>query len=173
MATLPIGIKLISQLIHGFSSLFLVADRVVVTTRSIDDKQYIWESDSSSYSFAEDPRGNTLKRGSQITLYLKEEAYDFLEPDTLKKLVQKYSQFINFDIFLWQSKAKTEEKEDKAENVVKNIWYWQKIVKPKPHDKMENLLIEWDIVFKKWDVAFEKRDVDSNQPELDEEILLG
>lgn len=78
---------------------------MVVTTKHNDDKQYIWESDSASFSIAEDPRGSTLKRGTQITLYLKDEAHDFLEPDTLKKLVQKYSQFINFDIFLWQSKV--------------------------------------------------------------------
>lgn len=52
-----------------------------------------------------DPRGATLKRGTQVTLHLKEEAYDFLEPDTLKNLVHKYSQFINFDIYLWQSKV--------------------------------------------------------------------
>lgn len=152
---------LIGQFGVGFYSSFLVADRVVVTTRGIDDKQYIWESDSSSYSIVEDPRGNTLKRGSQITLYLKEEAYDFLEPDTLKKLVQKYSQFINFDIFLWQSKTETveeaEEKEEKSEDgaveeeekpktksVEKTVWDWEKInsVKPiwmrKPHEVSED-----------------------------------
>jgi heat shock protein beta len=54
----------------------------------------------------EDPRGPTLKRGTQVSLHLKEEAYDFLEPDTVKKLINKYSQFINFDIYLWQSKVK-------------------------------------------------------------------
>lgn len=53
-----------------------------------------------------DPRGPTLKRGTQVTLHLKEEAYDFLEPDTLKELVHKYSQFINFSIYLWQSKVR-------------------------------------------------------------------
>lgn len=38
-------------------------------------------------------------------LHLKEEATDFLEEHTLKDLVKKYSQFINFDIFLWTSKV--------------------------------------------------------------------
>jgi heat shock protein beta len=97
---------LIGQFGVGFYSAFLVADRVVVTTKNNeDDKQYIWESDSQQFTIAEDPRGNTLKRGTQVSLYLKEEAYDFLEPDTLKKLIQKYSQFINFDIMLWQSRV--------------------------------------------------------------------
>jgi heat shock protein beta len=96
---------LIGQFGVGFYSAFLVADRVIVTTKHDDDKQYIWESDSNSFSIVEDPRGNTLKRGTEITLHIKSEAYNFLEPDTLKKLVHKYSQFINFDIFLWQSKV--------------------------------------------------------------------
>ena len=69
----------------------------------------MWESDSASFAISEDPRGNTLGRGTQISLHLKEEAFDFLEPDTLKKLVNKYSQFINFDIFMWQSRTEKEE----------------------------------------------------------------
>ena len=36
---------------------------------------------------------------------LKDEAQDFLELDTLKKIIKKYSQFINFDLYLWESKV--------------------------------------------------------------------
>ena len=43
-------------------------------------------------------------------MHLKEEARDFLEQNTLKDLIRKYSQFINFNIFLWTSK--TEEVEE-------------------------------------------------------------
>ncbi|CAP26348.2 Protein CBG06014 [Caenorhabditis briggsae] len=142
---------LIGQFGVGFYAAFLVADRVVVTTKNNDDDQYIWESDSSSFTITKDPRGNTLKRGTQITLYLKEEAADFLEPDTLKNLVHKYSQFINFDIFLWQSKtemveeaveeepattedgAVEEEKEEKkTKKVEKTTWDWEKVNNVKP-----------------------------------------
>lgn len=38
-------------------------------------------------------------------MYLKDEALDFLEADTIKNLVRKYSQFINFPIYLWNSKV--------------------------------------------------------------------
>jgi len=100
---------LIGQFGVGFYSAFLVADRVVVTTKNNDDEQYIWESDANSYSVVQDPRGNTLKRGTQISLYLKEEAHDFLEQDTVSNLIKKYSQFINFNIYLWGSKTETVE----------------------------------------------------------------
>ena len=36
---------------------------------------------------------------------MKEEAYDYLEENTIKDLVKKYSQFINFPIHLWTSKT--------------------------------------------------------------------
>ena len=49
--------------------------QVIVTTKHNDDKQYIWESDSASFSIVEDPRGDTLGRGTQVSLFLKEEAY--------------------------------------------------------------------------------------------------
>uniref|UniRef100_A0A0N4Z071 HATPase_c domain-containing protein n=1 Tax=Parastrongyloides trichosuri TaxID=131310 RepID=A0A0N4Z071_PARTI len=143
---------LIGQFGVGFYSAFLVADKVVVISKHNDDKQYIWESDSNSFSLTEDPRGDTLKRGTQIILHLKEEAYDFLEPDTLSKLVNKYSQFINFSIYLWQSKTvkieepvdeTTEEPETKEEGkegeekpkkkeVEKTVWDWEKANNVKP-----------------------------------------
>lgn len=100
---------MIGQFGVGFYSSFLVADRVVVTTKHNTDKQYIWESDAASFSIIDDPRGDTLQRGSQISLYLKEEAQDFLEEDTVKQLIKKYSQFINFPIYLWTSKTVEEE----------------------------------------------------------------
>ncbi|KAK5968583.1 Glycoprotein 93 [Trichostrongylus colubriformis] len=143
--------ELIGQFGVGFYSAFLVADRVVVTTKSNDGEQFIWESDSGSFSIVKDPRGPTLKRGTQITLHMKEEALDFLEPDTLKNLVHKYSQFINFNIYLWQSKTETveepvedesttkedgaveEEKEEKkTKKVEKTIWDWDRVNNVKP-----------------------------------------
>jgi HSP90 family molecular chaperone len=39
------------------------------------------------------------------SLHLKEEAHDFIEENTLKDLIKKYSQFINFNIYIWSSKV--------------------------------------------------------------------
>lgn len=100
---------MIGQFGVGFYSAFLVADKVTVTTKHNTDKQYIWESDAASFTIVEDPRGDTLKRGSTVSLHLKEEAQDFLEEDTIKQLIKKYSQFINFNIYMWTSKTVEEE----------------------------------------------------------------
>jgi heat shock protein 90kDa beta len=100
---------MIGQFGVGFYSAFLVADKVVVTTKNNADTQYIWESNAAEFTIVDDPRGDTLKRGSQISLHLKEEAQDFLEEDTIKQLIKKYSQFINFPIYMWTSKTVEEE----------------------------------------------------------------
>lgn len=105
---------MIGQFGVGFYSAFLVADRVVVTTKHNSDKQYIWESDAASFSIVEDPRGDTLKRGTTVSLQLKPEAKDFLEHETVRTLVKKYSQFINFPIYLWTSH--TEQVEEPIED---------------------------------------------------------
>lgn len=96
---------MIGQFGVGFYSAFLVADKVLVTTKNNEDSQYIWESDAASFSIVNDPREGSLKRGTQISLQLKEEASDFLEVETLKNLIKKYSQFINFPIYIWSSKT--------------------------------------------------------------------
>ncbi|KAK0093460.1 hypothetical protein PV326_013462 [Microctonus aethiopoides] len=107
---------MIGQFGVGFYSAFLVANKIVVTTKHNDDKQYIWESDSSSFSIVEDPRGTTIPRGTTVSLYLKDEALDFLEQDTIKNLIKKYSQFIDFPIYLWGSKTiQVEDTEDELE----------------------------------------------------------
>lgn len=103
---------MIGQFGVGFYSAFLVADKVTVVSKHNDDKQHVWESDANSFSVAEDPRGDTLRRGTHITLHLKEEAADYLQPDTIRSLVKKYSQFINFPIYLWASRTETVEEAD-------------------------------------------------------------
>ncbi|KAJ8261699.1 hypothetical protein GJAV_G00157310 [Gymnothorax javanicus] len=140
--------ELIGQFGVGFYSAFLVADKVIVTSKHNNGTQHIWESDSNEFSVIEDPRGSTLGRGTTITLVMKEEASDYLELDTIKNLVKKYSQFINFPIYVWASKAETkddatedeaeveEEEEDKdkpkTKKVEKTVWDWELMNDIKP-----------------------------------------
>merc|ERR1719506_1491701 len=103
-------INLIGQFGVGFYSVYLVADKVTVRTKHNDEKQYIWESTAdSSFTIKEDPAGDTLGRGSEITLHLKDDCKEFTEADKIKDLVKKYSEFISFPIYL--KETKTVEKE--------------------------------------------------------------
>lgn len=67
--------NLIGQFGVGFYSAFLVAQKVVVSTKSVkSDKQYVWEAeaDSGSYTIREETDSEKMiPRGTVITLYLK------------------------------------------------------------------------------------------------------
>merc|ERR1719454_1121007 len=129
-------INLIGQFGVGFYSVYLVADKVTVRTKHNDDKQYIWESTAdSSFTIKEDPEGNTLGRGSAITLHLKDDCKEFTEGDKIKELVKKYSEFISFPIYL--KETKTVEKEVPVE--VKD---GDETKKPKTK-KVNEEVVEW------------------------------
>merc|ERR1711904_457734 len=94
--------NLIGQFGVGFYSAFLVADKVAVTSKCNDDPtQHVWESSAdASFTVVADPRGNTLGRGTRVTLHLKEDAHEYLAEDKLKDTAKKYSQFIQFPIYV-------------------------------------------------------------------------
>jgi heat shock protein beta len=97
--------SLIGQFGVGFYSAFLVANKVEVTSKSYDDEQHIWTSTADAKFFVtKDPRGDTLGRGTRVTLYLKDDAAEYVEQERIKNLVKKYSEFINYPIKLYLSK---------------------------------------------------------------------
>ncbi|KAJ3125483.1 hypothetical protein HK098_000242 [Nowakowskiella sp. JEL0407] len=102
---------LIGQFGVGFYSVYLVADRVTVVSKNNNDPvQHIWQSDAENdFTIIEDPRGNTLGRGTEITIHLKDSALEYLDENKLKGLIHKYSEFINFEIYLWTKQTKWEE----------------------------------------------------------------
>ena len=148
----------IGQFGVGFYSAFLVANKVEVTSKSNDDEQHIWTSTADAKFFVtKDPRGDTLGRGTRITLYLKDDAAEYVEQDKIKNLVKKYSEFINYPIKVYVSKdvreevevedeedekktttnedgveiteeeEKDKQKEKKTKTVTNTVWDWQTI----------------------------------------------
>ncbi|QRV72841.1 heat shock protein HSP90 family protein [Ceratobasidium sp. AG-Ba] len=112
--------NLIGQFGLGFYSSFLVADRVQVASLPPVSKanpnpvQHVFESgsDDSSFQISADPRGNSLGHsGTEITMFLKDDAREFLAEERIKELVAKHSAFAtSFPLYL--QTFKTEEVPD-------------------------------------------------------------
>jgi heat shock protein beta len=127
MAAGQTNANLIGQFGVGFYSAFLVADRItVISKHNDDDKQWVWESSAdASFRISEDPRGVTIGRGTRVILHLKEDAHEFLAENKLKDILNKYSQFVNYPIFLKvkkevQDEAAEEEEDDEDDLEVKD-----------------------------------------------------
>ena len=131
--------NLIGQFGVGFFSAFLVADYVVVDSvkmkNSVDEKEheaYRWTSDSKAgFTVSKSPEGMTemIKRGTLITLHIRPNDgnedgsensesvnyyYDFdglFEGETLKKLIEEYSGYIEYPI-LYKEEVDVEYEEE-------------------------------------------------------------
>jgi heat shock protein beta len=109
------NLNLIGQFGVGFYSYFLVADKVIVVSKHNDDDQYVWESTAgSTFVIKKDTQGPFLNRGTKVVIHLKKEAKEFGELGKQKQLIRKYSEFINFPIYLFTNKEVSREVEEEV-----------------------------------------------------------
>ena len=110
-------ISMIGQFGVGFYSSYLVADRVIVTSKHNDDEQYTWDSCAGgTFTIKKNIEDNNLKRGTKMDLYLKEDHLEYLETHKIKELIKKHSAFINYPISIQVDKTIEEEVEDHEES---------------------------------------------------------
>ena len=91
--------NLIGQFGVGFYSVFMVADKVQVISKSVyedSDKATLWESTGEEkYKLQEVTKE---ANGTDIIIYLNDENIEFTEEGRIKFLLEKYSQYINFPL---------------------------------------------------------------------------
>ena len=92
----------------GFYSVFMVAEKVVITTKSYlaDEKAVQWESDGSG-SYELKKLDKNIKRGTSIEIHLKEDAKEFADKYRIESIIKKYSNFISFPIKVGKEKINT------------------------------------------------------------------
>ncbi|GAB4189342.1 MAG: molecular chaperone HtpG [Wenzhouxiangellaceae bacterium] len=120
--------QLIGQFGVGFYSAFIVADKVRVETRRAGasaDEAVLWEAD--------DEGGYEIKamsreaRGTDVILYLKEDADQWLETYRLRQIIHRYSDHIGFPIRMEKPLPPPKEAEDGEEETVIETPEWETV----------------------------------------------
>lgn len=123
--------QLIGQFGVGFYAAFMVAERIVVTTRSAHPNSVgcRWESTGDgTFTVDEIPGSGSMDRGTRIELHIKEDEKEFVEDWRLRSIVKKYSNYITYPIFFVDKDNKEEQL-----NTTTPVW-----ARPKSENKDED-----------------------------------
>lgn len=118
-------IDIIGQFGVGFYSAFMVSDKVIVESKSIDsDKAYCWTSEGAEGYTIEPCEKEDV--GTKITLHIKEDIEDenyseYLEDYKIENLVKKYSDYISYPILMEVTHNHKKEGTDNEYEEVKEI----------------------------------------------------
>ena len=116
--------QLIGQFGVGFYSTFIVADKVVVESRSATaskDEAVRWTSEGEAEFEVE-----TIEReeaGTAVTLYLKPDEAEFADGWRLRSIVKKYADHVSVPVVMKQMATEEDkEPEDEVVNSAKALW---------------------------------------------------
>ncbi|MGE4312494.1 molecular chaperone HtpG [Desulfovibrio sp.] len=95
----------------GFYSIFMVANKVAVTSRPAfgdDNAAHTWTSDGlGTYTVAQSDEAEPA-RGTVIKAWLKDDAVEFLEKFRVESAIRKHSAFVPFPVFVDNEQANTQ-----------------------------------------------------------------
>ncbi|MDD5071006.1 MAG: molecular chaperone HtpG [Candidatus Omnitrophica bacterium] len=97
--------NLIGQFGVGFYSVFMVTDEVTIETKSYlpESKGYLWKSSGEgTYTIEEIAKPN---RGTKISFKLKEDAADYAQEYKVREVINKYSNYAEFPVYLKKEKV--------------------------------------------------------------------
>lgn len=111
----------------GFYSAFMVSKKVEIITKSYKDdaKAVKWSCDGSPAYEIEDTE--KAERGTDIVLYIDDDAKEFLEPSKIESLLNKYCKFMAVPVVFgkkteWKDGKQQETDEDNVINAVEPLW---------------------------------------------------
>lgn len=100
--------NIIGQFGVGFYSVFMVASEVTLHTQSATpgSKPVRWHSDGLG-SYTVEEVDQEMNRGTTIEVSLREDDSEFADPERLKDIIKKHSNFISFPIYVDEEKVNT------------------------------------------------------------------
>jgi molecular chaperone HtpG len=108
--------NLIGQFGVGFYSVFMVTDQVIIETRHADKDESGWRWESSGEDKFTIEECDRSDRGTKILFKLKDDYKEFYDAEKVKQILQKYSNFVDFPVYV----------NDEKVNIVTALWHRSK-----------------------------------------------